>query len=70
MSSPPTNVAYTIINTQFGPPVALQLSEEDDKSIVVGVSIRDPRQLVRVASSSNSIWQWVHSILVVLTAVR
>ena len=71
MSGPLPNVAYMIINTQFGPPVALHLSDSDNMSIVTNVpNPTNPRQSVCVASSSNSIWQWIHSILVDRTAVR
>ena len=71
MSSPPTNVAFTISNGARLL-VFLYLSGEDDKSIV-GNPIRvlpTERHWVRVASSFNDIWQWIHSILVDRTIQR
>ena len=65
------DVAFTIrINTQFGPQLALELSDKDNKSVVVSLPTSTPRQSVRVSSSSNSIRQWIHSILVDRTVVR
>jgi len=40
MSSPPTHVAFTIINADSG--LALHLSDKDDKSIVGGLHLQVP----------------------------
>jgi hypothetical protein len=70
MSGPPTNLPCTIINPQSG--LVLHLSDVDDETIVANAPLSpgDLRQGVRVASSSNSIWQWIYSIIVGRSAVK